>query len=486
MILKRISILAAALASTAAYAKELPNFIFIMTDDQGYGDLGCYGHPTIKTPNIDRLADEGVRFTDFYARHKCSPARACLMSGAYNFRVGVGSIVYPNSSTGMVKETVTIPEMLKEKGYTSALIGKWHLGHTVGYLPRDQGFDAYFGVPGTNHGDAKTHKLPVADGFEPTGGFTIEDYWADQGKGVHGRSTILMRDDKVIEWPTDITQLTKRYTHEAVKFIGANKDKPFFLYIAHGTPHHPYTVDASFRGHSAHGLYGDMIEEIDWSVGEVMKALRANGIAENTIIAFTSDNGADSKPDSNGNVEMGSNLPLDGWKGSSQEGGVRVPFVVSWPGTLPAGKETGEMASLMDIFPTYAALAGINPVTPQKIDGKNIFPIMQCLPGEKSPHEYLYYAGNTQRITGARNHRFKLMTGKNARLYDLRSDIGETKDVSAEYPEVVEALTRAIERFQEDLDTNSLEAPFDEGQAAYKGGVEKEKASKKKKDKKKK
>lgn len=485
MIFKKLCLLAAVAVCTPGYAKELPNFIFIMTDDQGYGDLSCYGHPTIQTPSIDRLADQGVRFTDFYARHKCSPARACLMSGAYNFRVGVGSIVYPNSSTGLVQETVTIPEMLKEKGYTSALIGKWHLGHTVGYLPTDQGFDAYFGVPGTNHGDAKTHKLPVADGFEPTGGFTIEDYWADQGKGVHGRSTILMRDDKVIEWPTDITKLTKRYTHEAVKFIGEHKDKPFFLYIAHGTPHHPYTVDESFRGHSAHGLYGDMIEEIDWSVGEVMKALRANGIADNTIIAFTSDNGADSKPDTNGNVEMGSNLPLSGWKGSAQEGGVRVPFVVSWPGTLPAGKETGEMASLMDIFPTYAALAGINPVTPQKIDGKNIFPIMQCLPGEKSPHEYLFYAGNTPKITGARNARFKLLTGNKAGLYDLRSDIGETKDVTADYPEVVEALSRAIDRFQQDLDSNSLDAPFDEGNAAYKAAQEKEKGAKKKGKKKK-
>ncbi len=464
--------------STVVHAKQLPNFVFIMTDDQGYGDLGCYGHPAIKTPNIDRLADHGVRFTDFYARHKCSPARASLMSGAYNFRVGVGSIVYPNSSTGMCQETVTIPEMLKEKGYTSALIGKWHLGHTLGYLPTDQGFDAYFGVPGTNHGDAKTHKLPVADGFKPGGGFTIEDYFADQGKGTHGRSTILMRDDKVIEWPTDITQLTQRYTHEAVQFIRAHKDRPFFLYIAHGTPHHPYTVDASFRGKSAHGLYGDMIEEIDWSVGEVIKALKENGLAENTLVAFTSDNGADSKPDTDGHVEKGSNLPLKGWKGSSDEGGVRVPFVVSWPGTLPEGKETGEIASLMDIFPTYAALAGINPVTPQKIDGKNIFPVMQCLPGVKSPNPYIYYAQNTPKINGARNDRFKLMDGKSPALYDLRADIGETINVAAEHPEIVQELQRAIELFQKDLDENSLEAPYDAGQAAYKGEQNKEKAAK--------
>ena len=216
--------LAAIASCSTGHARELPNFVFIMTDDQGYGDLGCYGHPTIRTPNIDAIAARGVRFTDFYARHKCSPARATLMSGAYNFRVGVGSIVYPHSSVGMCQETVTIPEMLKEKGYTSALVGKWHLGHAVGYLPMDQGFDSYFGVPGTNHGDAMNHGLPVVDGFKPGGGWTMEDYEADVNKGTHGRSTVLMRDDRVIEWPTDITQLTRRYTQESVQFIRKNKN----------------------------------------------------------------------------------------------------------------------------------------------------------------------------------------------------------------------------------------------------------------------
>ena len=466
---------------TAGYARELPNFVFIMTDDQGYGDLGCYGHPTIKTPNIDAMAADGVRFTDFYARHKCSPARASLMSGAYNFRVGVGSIVHPHSSVGMCQETVTIPELLKEKRYTSALVGKWHLGHALGYLPTDQGFDSYFGVPGTNHGDGMNHGLPVVDGFKPGGSLTMDDYKADGNKGTHGDSTILMRDGRVIEWPTDITQLTKRYTHESVKFIQENKDKPFFLYIAHGTPHHPYTVDASFGGKSAHGLYGDMIEEIDWSVGEVLKALKENGLKRKTIVAFTSDNGADSKPGRHGHEEKGSNLPLRGWKGSSDEGGVRVPFVVTWPGTLPEGKETGEMASLMDILPTFAALAGIEPKTAQKIDGKGIFPVMQCLPDAKSPHPYIYYAGNIDNITGARNDRFKLTSKGKPALYDLQSDLGETKDVAADYPEVVQELEAAIEAFQKDLDEHSLEAPFDAGQVAYKEGKE-AKPSRKKRD----
>ena len=472
-------ILATVSSRTAGYASELPNFVFIMTDDQGYGDLSCYGHPTIRTPNIDSIAARGVRFTDFYARHKCSPARATLMSGAYNFRVGVGSIVYPHSSVGMCQETVTIPELLKEKGYTSALVGKWHLGHAVGYLPMDQGFDSYFGVPGTNHGDAMNHGLPVAEGFKPGGGLTMKDYEADADKGTHGRSTVLMRNDRVIEWPTDITQLTRRYTQESVRFIQDNQDKPFFLYIAHGTPHHPYTVDASFRGKSAHGLYGDMIEEIDWSVGEVLKTLKENDLEKKTIVVFTSDNGADSKPDRHGNQEKGSNLPLKGWKGSRDEGGVRVPFVVTWPGTLPEGKETGAMASLMDILPTFAALAGIEPKTPQKIDGKNIFPVMQCLPDVKSPHQYIYYAGNTARITGARNDRFKLTNRGKPALYDLQSDLEETKDIAAEYPEVVQEFQAAIEAFQKDLDEHSLEAPFDAGQAAYKAGKEAKPSSKK-------
>ena len=280
-----------------------------------------------------------------------------------------------------------------------------------------------------------------------------------------------------------IRDRTKRYTQESVRFIKENKDNPFFLYIAHSTPHHPYTVDASFRGKSAHGLYGDMIEEIDWSVGEVLKALKENGLERKTIVAFTSDNGADSKPDRHGNAEKGSNLPLKGWKGSSDEGGVRVPFVVTWPGILPAGKETGEMASLMDILPTFAALAGIEPKTPQKIDGKDIFPVMQCLPDVKSPHQYIYYAGNISRITGVRNDRFKLNNRGSPALFDLQSDIGETKDVSAEYPEVVQELQGAIEAFEKDLSQHSLDAPYDAGQALYKETRE-GKRSKKKREKK--
>ena len=258
--MRRTTITIAVLLLLAGVAHGKPNIIFIMTDDQGYGDLSCQGHPSIKTPNIDRMADQGMRLGEFYARHKCSPARACLLTGAYNFRVGVGDIVHPHENVGMCREAATIPEVLKPQGYTSMCIGKWHLGHAPGYLPTDQGFDSYFGVPGTNHGDSMNHGLPVAEDFQPGGGLSMEDYKQDAG-GKRGTRTILMRNAEVVEWPTDVSRLATRYTQEAVRFIQENKDKPFFLYLAHGTPHHPYTVSKEFRGNSAHGLYGDTAGE---------------------------------------------------------------------------------------------------------------------------------------------------------------------------------------------------------------------------------
>jgi arylsulfatase A len=360
---------------------------------------------------------------------------------------------------------VTIPELLKPQGYTSILIGKWHLGHAPGYLPTDQGFDAYFGVPGTNHGDSLNHGLPVAEGFQPGDGLTMEDYEKDAG-GKKGTRTILMRDDKVIEWPTDISRLTTRYTQEAVKFIRRNREAPFFLYLAHGTPHHPYTVSQEFEGTSAHGRYGDMIEEIDWSVGEVSKALEKHGLDENTLVIFTSDNGADGKPDKE-HPEQGSCLPLRDWKSSNYEGGSRVPFVARWPGQLPAGETIDEMASLLDMLPTFAALAGAEVDTPQKIDGKDIWGMLAK--GEPSPQEYLYYGGNGS-IAAIRNHTFKYFPGKRDNpgvLYNLKSDIAETTNVVESHPEVARTLAAALEAFQLDLDQNSLEAPVNTAVKKY-------------------
>lgn len=475
--MKRLSISIAAMLLLVGIAHAKPNIIFIMTDDQGYGDLGCYGHPSIKTPNIDRMAEEGVRLGGFYARHKCTPARACLMTGAYNFRVGIKDIVHPHDNVGMCQEAATIPEVLKPQGYTSICIGKWHLGHALGYLPTDQGFDSYFGVPGTNHGDSMNHGLPVAKGFQPGGALTMEDYEKDAG-GKKGERTILMRNQEVVEWPTDISRLTVRYTQEAVKFIKANQDKPFFLYLAHGTPHHPYTVSKEFRGKSAHGLYGDMIEEIDWSVGEVLKAVKELGLDENTLVIFTSDNGADGKPDKV-HDEKGSCLPLRDWKGSNYEGGSRVPFVARWPKRIPAGKEVDEIASLLDMLPTFAKLAGAEVDAPQKIDGKDIWGMLAN--GDTSPHEYIYYGGNGS-IAAIRNRTFKYFPGKRDKLgnlYNLKTDIAETTDVAEEYPEIAKELGAALAVFQKDLDENSLEAPINTG--VKKGGGKKTEKKKKKK-----
>ena len=362
----------------ALSAERKPNFIIIFTDDQGYQDLGCFGHPTIKTPAIDKMAAEGIKLTSFYARHKCTPARACLLTGAINFRVGIYDIVHPHEKTGMTPEAVTIAELLENAGYTTACIGKWHLGHALGFLPTDQGFGYYYGVPGTNHGDSSNHGLPVKAGITFGDGLSMDDYKEDAG-GKRGTRTILMRNDEVIEWPTDISTLTQRYTEEAIAFIKKNQEKPFFLYLAHSLPHLPYTVSEAFRGKSAHGMYGDIIEEIDWSTGQVLQAIKALGLDDNTLVIFTSDNGGDEKEDKTYKDHKGSCLPLRGWKGSNYEGGSRVPFVARWPGRIPAGISSDEMASIIDMLPTLASLAEVQVNTTQKVDGKNIWSLMSKL-----------------------------------------------------------------------------------------------------------
>ncbi|MCH2204751.1 MAG: sulfatase-like hydrolase/transferase [Lentisphaerales bacterium] len=269
-----------------------------------------------------------------------------------------------------------------------------------------------------------------------------------------------MRNAEVIEWPTDISRLTLRYTEEAVNFIKENKSQPFFLFLAHSTPHHPYTVSKEFRGKSAHGLYGDMIEEIDWSTGQVLNTLKELGLDKNTIVIYSSDNGGDGKPNTM-HPEKGSNLPLRDWKSSNYEGGSRVPGVFWWPGKIPAGKTTDEMASVLDIMPTFAQLAGVNLETPQKIDGKDIWDIISCKDRAKTPHKYLYFAGNGS-ITGVRTSRFKYLD-KGKELYDLQNDISESKNIAENYPEIVKDLQKAINRLQKDLDTNFLEPPVNTG-----------------------
>ena len=349
---------------------ESPNFIIIFCDDLGYGDIGCFGSTQHRTPNIDKMAAEGMRFTSFYVTSGvCTPSRSSLMTGCYPRRVNMHQsaggewVLFPVAKKGLNPDEISIAEVLKGQGYATACVGKWHLGDQPQFLPTTQGFDYYFGIPYSNDMGSKQRKqnppLP------------------------------LLRNEKVIEAPVDQTTLTKRYTEEVIKFITANKDKPFFVYLPHTMPHNPVHSSDAFRGKSANKGYGDCVEEIDWSTGQILDTLKRLSIDENTLVVFTSDNGAASR-------WGGSNLPLSGWKGSTMEGGMREPCVIRWPGKIPAGKSCDELACTMDLLPTFAKLAGTKPPADRIIDGKDIQPLMRGKKDAKSPHEAFYYYYMTQ------------------------------------------------------------------------------------------
>jgi len=365
-----------AAAATAASGKTL-NFIIIFTDDQGYQDVGCFGSPKIKTPNLDRMASEGMRFTDFYsAASVCSPSRLALMTGCYPPRIGFG---------WFENRWVLLPGHLKAKGYATGAIGKWHLGYQKKFLPTSNGFDSYLGVPYSND-----MWLPANMTYAPDArlgeGFTPENLKTPKRQK---NQVPLLRDDKVIDYPVDQSTLTQRYTAEAIRLINANKDKPFFIYLAHTMPHIPLFASEKFKGKSARGLYGDTIEEIDWSTGEILKTLKKLGLDENTLVFYCSDNGPWLSKGENG----GCALPLKAGKFTTWEGGMREPTIMRLPGRIPAGKECSEVAGTIDMLPTIARLAGAE-LPAREIDGKDIWPLMTAQPGAKSPHEaYFYYRG---------------------------------------------------------------------------------------------
>ena len=409
--------------------KKLPNFVLMFTDDQGYQDIGCFGSPDIKTPNLDKMAEEGMKFTDFYVGAPvCSASRASLMTGCYCARVGVTGVFFPNRSRrGLHPDETTVAEVLKTKGYATACIGKWHLGDEKPFLPTRQGFDSYFGIPYSN------------------------DMRIKRG-GKSGPP--LMRDEEIVEHPADQATLTKRYTEEAVKFIKANKDRPFFLYLPHTMPHVPLFASEKFKGKSKRGLYGDVIEEIDWSAGEILKTLKELGIDERTLVIYTSDNG----PWLGKGKAGGCALPLRNGKFTIYEGGMRMPCIMRWPGRIPAGTTCSEVAATIDVLPTFAHLAGAGMPQDRIIDGKNIWPLMEGKPGAKSPHKAYFFRGKAVRsgnwklyLGGGRRRKPK---GPNVQLYDLRSDISEKNNVAAENPEVVERLMKLLAEHRADVAKN--------------------------------
>jgi len=407
-------------------APQPPNFVVIFCDDLGYGDLGCYGNPRIRTPHLDRMAAEGMRFTDFHAAASvCSPSRAALLTGHYPVRTGVTRVLFPNDTIGLSSQVPSLPSLLKRAGYATAAVGKWHVGHKPEFLPLAHGFDRYFGIPYSN--DMGTDST-----MKSAPGVVLQRPEFKPGLSAVERARLereypgppLMRDGEVIEHPVDQSTLTARYTAEAVQFIGASKERPFFLYLAHTMPHVPLAVSPNFRGRSAGGLYGDVVEEIDSSVGEILAALRLHGIAEKTLVLFTSDNGPWlAKKD-----QAGSAGPLRDGKFSQFEGGHREPAIAWWPGRVPAGKTCTEFASTLDVLPTVLALARLPKCG--EVDGRDIRSLLFAQRGAWRPLPVFHHAYNALR-QGPWKY---LATPQGEQLYRLSDDLGETNNLAAAKP----------------------------------------------------
>ena len=429
-----------------------PNVIVFFVDDLGYADIGCYGARGWRTPQIDRLAADGVRFTDFYvAQPVCSASRAGLLTGCYPNRIGIHGALGPGARHGLSDKESTLAGLLKSRGYATAAIGKWHLGHLPPFLPTRHGFDQYFGLPYSNdmwplHPEAKPGTYPPLPLLD-------------------GEKAVIPNVSAAVQGT-----LTERYTAQAVKFIAAQKGKPYFLYFAHSFPHVPLYCGKKFRGSSAQGAYGDVVQEIDWSVGEVLKAAKAAGPDEDTLVIFTSDNG----PWLSYGNHAGSAGKLREGKGTVWEGGVRVPFLARWKGTIPAGRVQSAPAMTIDLLPTIARMAGAGlPRLP--IDGKDIGALLRCEAGAKNPHSSYWFYYGTNELQAVRSGRWKLILphvyrtmagqpsgndGKPGRyrparagleLYDLEVDVGETKNLAAREPGVVKRLLAEAEAARTEL-----------------------------------
>ncbi len=458
------AVLTALCGCLAAVAAEKPNFVLIFADDLGYADLPVYGHPTFKTPNLDRMAAEGVRFTDFYVPMPfCAPSRATLLTGRYPFRNGVVRNPAPDggvNNVGLPPTEITLAQALRALGYATSCIGKWHLGHVKGFLPRERGFDEYLGILYSND------MRPVQ----------------------------LVENETVVEYPVVQATLTKRYTERALQFIERNRNRPFFLYLPHAMPHKPLAASEDFYTFDTpDDLYADVIRELDWSVGQILSRLRELGLEDNTLVIFTSDNGP---------WFGGSTAGLRGMKGKAWEGGIRVPLIARWPGKIPAGLVTKEVAATIDIFPTLCKLAGAPLPGDRVIDGADIWPLMTSA-GAKSPHEAIL-AMSGDRLHIIRSGKWKLhvrspgpenryrkdasgwvdprgpdgvtilapyeqakpnqypgvLTGVPPRdmlLFDLEADPAEQRDVAAQHPDIVKRLKEIFDRY--DAEARKLPPP---------------------------
>ncbi len=438
---------------------QLPNIVIIFTDDQGYGDVGSYGATGFETPNLDKMAAQGMRFTNFYSGQPvCSASRAALLTGCYPNRIGISGALFPHSEVGINEGEVTIAEMLKEKGYSTAIFGKWHLGHYKQFLPLQNGFDEYTGIPYSNDMWPINHDGTKAPAGEGRGRFP--DLPIIEGNEIKETITSYSGQDK----------LTTLYTEKAVDFINRNKNNPFFLYVPHSMPHVPLGVSDKFRGKSEKGMYGDVIMEIDWSVGQIMEALKSNGLEDNTIVIFNTDNG----PWLNYGNHAGSSGGLREGKTTSWEGGQRVPCIVKWPGNVPEGMICNRLASSIDFFPTIASIVK-GSLPDHKIDGVNIIELWKGN-FKSEPRKELYYYYGKNNLNAVRKGNWKLVFphtygsyeatvpgndgygGKRIKtevespeLYNLMRDPGERYNVIEMYPDIVAELIEVGNRARADL-----------------------------------
>ena len=441
---KSIALLFAAalcLSPNSSHAAERkPNVVIVFIDDLGYGDIGPFGATKQKTPNLDRMAKEGMKLTSFYAAPVCSVSRAQLLTGCYGARVSVPGVYFPGSPNGLNPSEITLAERLKELGYATACIGKWHLGDQPAFLPTRQGFDRYLGLPYSN------------DMQRPE-------------KGKPGGVTPLMRNERVEELLTEEQQssLVERYTQEALHFIEEKKHQPFLLYLPHTAVHTPIHPGTAFRGKSQNGRFGDWVEEVDWSVGQILSSLQKNHLAENTLVLFTSDNG----PWLIKGTDGGSAGPLRGGKGSTWEGGVRVPTLAWWPGQIPGGSSCDAVTGTIDLLPTTVALAGGSLPPEPKIDGRDISPLLLGKSTQSPREAHFYFAGYTLQAVrqgpwklaltqqseglGRKKPQAPQTPSKQPRLYHLDQEINEQTDLSEKHPDVVERLKSLASAFSAEI-----------------------------------